>query len=224
MVNKVGFPRVNLETLIAVSIAVASLVTALVAWRTNLVSTQASGTNRAGLIAAIKNAAAAGEDWRKVYEEAGYARDYLIEEAAVSAMEASSGRLNTVTAGNMRQFLLTNLARLAEPMGTAPGYRKPDGTFDAQKRFLEVHVDGSDPPAPTPEALFKLAASIHQEQRFLSVGLVLLAASLFWLGMAEISPKRTRLIWLVIGAGGFLVTLGYVAVVEAIFFLIQRSL
>ena len=43
------------------------------------VNSSASDANRTGLINAIKSAAAQGEDWRMVYQEAGCARDYLGE-------------------------------------------------------------------------------------------------------------------------------------------------
>jgi hypothetical protein len=224
MVKKVGFVPISLDTLIAILIALTSLATAVAAWRTNSINSQASNTNRQGLIDAIKSTASQGEDWRKVYEEAGYTRDYMVEVAAIQAMETSGDSLSAATAANLRQFLLPGLVSLADPMAGSPKYIQANGTINTQKRFLELEGENKDLASLNPPAMFDQAKNLHQEQRFLTIGTVLLAASLFWLGLAEISPGRIKVISLVIGAIGFLGTLGYFAIVEVVFAMIKGGL
>jgi hypothetical protein len=221
---KSTFPSITLDILIAILIALASLATALAVWRTNVVNSSASDTNRTGLIYAIESAAAQGEDWRKVYQEAGYGRDYLVELAAVTALETSADSSDAAFAANLRQYLIPNLASFSDPLGISPAYRQADGTFDIQKRFLELEAEDPDLAALDPPALFQQAERLHREQRFLTVGVILLAASLFWFGMAEISPGRARIAALVIGLLAFLLTLGYLTVVEAVFILLKGGL
>ena len=109
MSEKKSFDPARLDVLIAVLIALASLTAALAAWRTNTVGSNAADANRQGLIDAVKQSAAQGEDWRKVYQEAGYARDYLIEAAAADALEATGDPLAVKTATNLRLYLLPGL-------------------------------------------------------------------------------------------------------------------
>ena len=78
----------RLDMVIAILIALVSLTTALAAWRTNIVGSSAAGANRQGLLDALKKGAAQNENWRKLYEEAGYASTFAIENAAADAMES----------------------------------------------------------------------------------------------------------------------------------------
>ena len=217
MANKARSIPISLETFVAVMLALATLATAIAAWRTNVVNSSASNYNREGLILAIKTTAAQGEDWRKVYQEAGYARDYLVEVAAVNTLETSGASQDSVVAGNLGQYLLPGLSSMASPMGTDPTYLQDDGTFDTQKRFLELENQDQSLVGIDPAASFKQAERSFQEQRFLMVGVVLMAISLFWLGLAEISPQRVKIITLVVGICGFLATLAYLGVVEGVF-------
>src|SRR5512139_3808021 len=89
MTEKPRFDPARMDVMIAVLIALVSLTTSLAAWRTNVVGSSASDANRQGLIEALKKGASQNEDWRRVYEEAGFARDYVIASAAADAMDAS---------------------------------------------------------------------------------------------------------------------------------------
>ncbi len=221
MAEKKPFDTARLDVLIAVLIAIASLTAALAAWRTNTVSSSAAEANRQGLIDAVKQSAAQGEDWRKVYQEAGYARDYLLEGVAADALDATGDPLAVKTAANLRQYLLPGIEQLAAPMGTTPDYRLADGAFDLDRRFAELEAETPDLAALDPQAAFEKAAQYHSEERWLTVGSVLLAISLFWLALAEINSGRMRVAWLVIGVGVYLVGVAFFVVVEMIFFILR---
>lgn len=221
MAEKKPFDPARLDVLIAVLIALASLTTALAAWRTNVVSSTAADASRQGLIDAMKQSAAQGEDWRKAYQEAGYARDYLLEVAAADALDASGDPLAVKTAANLRQYLLPGLEQLAAPMSATPGYRLADGTFDLPRRFAELEAETPDLAALNPQDSFDRAAQYHSEERWLAVGLVLLAISLFWLALAEINSGHMRVLWLVIGAGLYLLGVIFFGMVEVIFFFLR---
>jgi hypothetical protein len=224
MPEKKPFDPAKLDTLIIILIAIASLVTALVAWRTNVISSSAANTARQGLIDAVKKSAAEGENWRKAYQEAGYARDYLLENAAVSALEASNDPANKIYAQNLRTYLLPNMAMLAQPMGTSPNYLQADGTLDTQKRYEELNKQDPDLAALNPPASFEQAGLHYSHQRWLTVGAVMLAVSLFWLALAEINAGSMRVISLLIGTGLFLLSVGYFFIVEVAFFFLRGGL
>ena len=207
MMKRKLFDPARLDVVIAVLIALVSLTTALAAWRTNIVGSNAAEANRQGLIDALKRGAAESEDWRRLYEEAGYAATYAMENAAADAMEASEDEALNAAAQNVRQYLLPSLQLLSEPLGTQEKYQKSDGTYDLEKRLADLEAEAPDLFALNPAASFELADSYASEQRWLTVGTVLLAISLFWLGLAEILPGRGRNTNMTLGIGVYLLGL-----------------
>ena len=206
----------RMEIMLAVLIALVSLTTALSAWRTSVVGSSAADASRQGLIDAIKKGTGQNESWRKLYEEAGYAANFAIERSAADAMDASGDDTYRATAKNLRQYLLPSMQLLSEPLGTQEKYLKPDGTFDLEKRFADLEAETPDIQALDPAASFELAGKYASEQRWLTIGTVLLAVSLFWLGMAEILTGRARIVNLFIGLGVYLFGVVFLIVVEAI--------
>jgi hypothetical protein len=217
MTEKRRLDPARMNVLIAVLIVLVSLTTALAAWRTNTVGSSAADANRRGLIDALTKAAAQNKDWRKVYEEAGYASSFAIESAAADAMDASKDKSLTAASKNLRQYLLPSMQLLSEPLGTQAKYLKPDGNFDIEKRFADLEAEAPDLVALDPAASFKLADQYSSEQRWLTMGTVLLAISLLWLGLAEILAGRGRTVNLTLGIAVYLAGLLFFLIVEAIF-------
>jgi len=204
----------RMDVVIAVLIALVSLTTALAAWRTNIVGSSAAQANRQGLIDAVKKGAAQNQSWRRLYEEAGYTATFAMESAAADAMEASEDEALQAAAKNMRQYLLPSLQLLSEPLGTQEKYLRADGTYDLEKRLADLESEDPDLMAIVPTASFELAGRYASEQRWLTIGTVLLAVSLFWLGLAEILPGRGRATNLALGVGIFGVGLLFILIVE----------
>jgi hypothetical protein len=217
MTEKRRLDPARMDVMIAVLIALVSLTTALAAWRTNTVGSSAADANRQGLIDALKKGAAQNEDWRKVYEEAGYASSFAIESAAADAMDASKDKSLTAASKNLRQYLLPSMQLLSEPLGTQEKYLKSNGNFDIEKRFTDLESESPDLAALDPAASFKRADQYSSEQRWLTVGTVLLAISLLWLGLAEVLAGRGRTVNLTLGIGVYLLGLLFFLVVEAVF-------
>jgi hypothetical protein len=211
----------RLDVFIAILIAIVSATTALAAWRVGMVGSAAGDATRQGLIDTVKKQASANEDWRKVYEEAGYAQTYAVTLAQVEAFEKSGDTTAQAQAKNMRQYLLPNLQLLSQPLGTDAKYLKSDGTYDLDRRFSDLEAESPDLAALDPQASFKLSDQYAAEQRWLTVGVVLLAISLFWLALAQINAGRSRLIALVTGAGVYLFGLAWFGLVEIIYFFVR---
>ena len=208
----------RLDIFIAIVIAIVSATTAFAAWRASMVSSAAGDAIRQGLIDAVKQQAATSEDWRKLYEEAGHAQTYAVTLAQVEAFENSEDKTAQAQASNMRQYLLPSLQLVADPLTTDEKYLKSDGTYDLDLRFADLEADEPDLAALDPQASFKLSDQYSSEQRWLTVGVVLLAISLFWLALSQLSMKRSRLVTLAIGIGIYLFGLIWFGLVELIFF------
>lgn len=206
----------RLEVVIAILIALVSLTTSLAAWRTNVVGSNAADANRQGLIDALKKNAAQNEDWRRVYQEAGFARDFVIASAAADAMEASDDPSMQSAASTQRQYLLPGMQMLSDPLGTQEKYLNPGGTFDLEMRFTDLEAETPDLAALDPQASFELSEQYSSEQRWLTVGTVLLFISLFWFGIAELTKERARILNLVIGLGVYSFGVVFLLVVEIV--------
>ena len=217
MTEKQRFDPARMDVMIAILIALVSLTMALAAWRTNVIGSSAADANRQGLSDALQKGAAQNEDWRRVYEEARYASQFAIETAAADAMDASKDKSLNAASRNLRQYLLPKLQLQSEPLGTQEKYLRSDGTFDIEKRFADLEADSPDLLALDPAVSFARADQYFSEQRWLTVGILLLAISLFWLGLAEIQAGRGRGTNLTLGIGAYLVGLLFFLIVEAVF-------
>ena len=209
------------EAIIAVFIALVSLTTALSVWRTNVVGSQAADESRIGLINAVKNQALDSANYRQLYEEAGFSYQFALKEAEVKALEALDNTEAHDRAANVRQYLLPNLQLLAKPLATDEKYRNVDGTYDLQKRLDDMRNAGQA--NPDPSASFKRADSFFAEQRWLVIGSILLALSLFWLTLAETGGERLRTLKFVVGLGVYLFGVTWFLGVEFVFFLLRRG-
>jgi hypothetical protein len=205
---------IQLEVLIAIMIALASATTAFVTWRASTVSSQAGLAIRQGLIDTVKKQASANESWRRTYEQANYAQTYAVTLAQVEAYEASGDPTGEAQAQNLRQYLLPNLLLLSEPLGTDPRYLKDDGTYDLELRFADIQAASPDIAGLDPQLSFGLSDSYGIEQRWLTVNLVLLAISLFWLAFAELNIGRARIRMFLIGVGIYLFSLISFSLIE----------
>lgn len=211
----------RIEIIIAVLIAAVSITIAAAAWRISSVSSSAGDASRQGIIDSIKKQTGENEDWRKAYEEAGYSEKYAVYLAQVEALEASGDPAAISQATNLRQYLLPNLQLMASPLASEETYRKPDGTFDIQKRFDDLQASSPNLSSLNPEVSFQLSDRYSSEQRWLTAASVVLAISLFWLALAEIGGKKQRLLTLIIGAGVYGFGLLAMAIIEIIFAILR---
>jgi hypothetical protein len=209
------------EVVNAMVIAVVALTTALAVWRTNIAGSNAAAESRQGLIDAVKKQAFGNEFNRQVFEEAGFAYQFAVKQAEVQALEESEDSAIQDQAANIRQYLLPNMQLLAQPLATDEKYRNEDGTYDLQKRLADVQSTEESQPDPT--ATFARANSFFSQQRWLVIGSVFLAFSLFWLALAEVSNERQRRWQFSLGLGVYLVGILWFIGVELIFFYMRRG-
>ncbi len=221
MENSPRYDSTRRDFLIAILIAIVSTTFALAVWRTSLVSSSAGDANRQGILEVIKKQAFTNENWQQTYEEANFAENYAVYLAEVEALEASSDPAAVTQAANLRQYLLPNLQLLAAPLATEAIYENPDGTYNLQKRFETLEAETPDLRDLDPQASFLLADRYYAEQRWLTVATVLLAISLFWLALAQISGKRMRVPTLIIGLSVYGLALLALVIVEMLFFILR---
>jgi hypothetical protein len=198
--GRLDSPRWELMT--AIVIAVVSLVTALAVWWTSTVASASADASRQGLIDAIKAQALTSEDWRKVYEEAVNAARYAAFTAEAEALISSDDPGAQARGENMKAYLLPNLQLVAAPLAVDPAYANADGSYDIPKRFADLQA-ATEGPAIDPQASFARAGRLASQHRWLVVGSVLLAVSLFWLAIAQIGRGRRRLLSFLVGLACF---------------------
>lgn len=209
------------EVLNAILIALVSLTTAFSVWRTNVVGSSAADESRLGLIDAVKNQAYENETYQKVYQEAGFAYEYAVKLAEVEALEESAGTGLQDRGANARQYLLPNMQLLAQPLTTDKSYQRSDGTFDLQKRLDDKRAENEEPVDPA--AAFKRADLFLSEQRWLVIGSILLAVSLFWLALAEVGSEKFRTVQFVLGLAVYVIGIVWFLGVEIVFFFLHRG-
>ena len=206
---------------IAVLTALVSLTTALAAWRTAALGSTAGDLIYQGMLNAVKKQAAANEDWRQAYQEAGYARDYLVFLNGLLVQENSTDPAAQEQAAQLRTYLLPGMKSLATPLGTDPVYFNTGGLLNVQKRFNDLEKQSSDLSSLDPQASFSQSDNYYAEQRWLVVGTILIAVSLFWLGLSQLSHLRPRVLILVLGIIVYGVGLVWCLGVEVIFFFLR---
>ncbi len=211
----------RLEVWIAVLIALVSLTTALAAWRTAALGSKAGDLIYQGLLDAVKRQAAANEDWRAAYEKAGYARDYLSTLASLDVQDNSTDPAAKEQATQLRTYLLPGLESLAAPLGTDPSYITPQGLLNVQKLFNQLEAQSPDLTSLNPLNSFSMADKYYGEQRWLVVGTILIAISLFWLGLSQLSHLRSRILILVLGILVYIIGLMWSVGVELAFFILR---
>jgi hypothetical protein len=209
------------EVINAILIAVVSLTTAFAVWRMNAVGSSAADESRQGLIDAVKKQAISNENYRKVYEEAGFAYQFAVKQAEVQALEASDDPVVEEQAANIRQYLLPNMQLLAQPLATDEKYQKADGTYDIQKRLADLQ--NAEESQLDPSASFARADSFFSQQRWLVIGSVLLAVSLFWLALAEVNSEGLRRWEFTLGMVIYLLGILWLVGVELVFFYTRRG-
>lgn len=219
--NKSNWFASRFEVVNAILIAVVSLTTAVAIWRTNGVGSAAADESRQGLIDAVKKQAFGNENYRKVYEEAGFAYQFAVKQAEVQALEASDDSFVQDRAANIRQYLLPNMQLLAQPLATDEKYQNTDGTYNLQKRLADMQ--SAEQAQLDPSVSFKRADSFSSQQRWMVVGSIFLALSLFWLALAEVSNERLRGWQFTLGLGIYLVGILWFVGVELIFFYMRRG-
>jgi hypothetical protein len=221
------FKRLNesprLDIFIAIVIAVVSATTAFAAWRASMVSSSAGDAIRQGLIDAVKQQTVEGENWSVTYQEASHAQTYAVTLAQVEAFEKSKDKTAQAQAKNMRQYLLPGLQLAGQPLTTDEKYFKADGTYDLELRFADLEAQDPDLAALDPQESFSLADLYSSEQRWVTVGAILLAISLFWLALSQLNLKRSRLVTFFIGVGIYLFGLIWFGLVEIIFFTMRAG-
>jgi hypothetical protein len=214
----------RLEVWIAVLIALVSLTTALATWRTAGLGSKAGDLIYQGFIDEVKRQASATENWRSVYELAGYARDYLVTLDGVIVLENSADPASQEHGAQMRINLLPGMESMGEPLAADPSYLTPEGWLNVQKLFDEMQAKDAQVPGlvpADPQASFTLADKYFSEQRWLVVGTVLIAVSLFWLGLSQLSHLRLRILILVLGIFVYGIGLVWSVGVEVVFFILR---
>lgn len=179
----------NWELISAILIALVSFVTAFTVYLTTNAGSIASESNRQGMIEAIKLETFSNENWRKTYQEASSAFSYALASAEIQVLKNAADPNQKSRLDNYEKYLIPNLKQMAAPLVENQRYFKPDGTIDLQARFSDLQ-NTPEINALDPKKFFNMAEIAYAEQRWLLIGSILLAFSLFWLTVSQIISHR----------------------------------
>jgi len=206
----------RIEVAVAVLIALVAVTAALATWRTSVVGASAADASRTGLLTITKQEAVRNITENQAYGQADYATRAFAEEAAAESMTVSGRPALVAAAASLRTSLIPGLQQLAGPF-PAGSFISPLGTLDVPAYITSLQQQDPAYTALVPEASFTLADDYSAEQRWLTVLSVLLAIALFWLGLAEITSGRWRLVNLAAGVALWALCLVGLFVIETTF-------
>lgn len=197
------------EFVSAVFIAIVSFATAMTVYLTNTAGSTANSNNHLGMITAIKLEAFSNENWRKTYQEASSAYSYTLARENTYVLKTSSDTGARAQAVNYEKYLLPNLKQLGQPFTDNAQFFKTDGSINLQARFDDLQ-NTPEIEALSPANYFSLAETAYAQQRWLLVGSILLAFSLFWLTVSQITSSQQMLAF---SAGCFFFLVGMLWVI-----------
>jgi hypothetical protein len=155
-------------------------------------------------------------------EEAAYAARYSAYAAEAEALITSADPGAQARGENIKAYLLPNMQLLAAPLAADPVYALPDGTYDIAGRFADLQA-GSELAALDPGGTFAHGDRMASQQRWLVIGSVLLAISLFWLAVAQITHARRLVLTFIVGLDFFGTGIAWFLIVGGVFALLDRA-
>jgi hypothetical protein len=203
---------------VAVLIAVVSMVSAGVIWRASMAQSNATGADRAGLITTVQYEAAYANTVSKLYGEAHYATQHARYQARAAALQALGDAAARNEAEWVKQFVVTNLANLS-PLTADPAYRTAEGGLDLDARMTDLRAADADLRDLDPQQDFNAADRSYRESQVLVSTVIVFAVALFFLTLAQITRHKIRLALAAIGGAVFLIGLSAVLITEMCFVL-----
>lgn len=201
---------VRIETVTSVLIAAVTVLTAAVVWRASVWSSEAADADRRGIINTLKDAAAQAEDLAYLYQqEADLAQSHVLLQAQIDYLRRRAGEFAAGADGAAVAAILNSEADalLLADQGTVAGaslvadsrYRREDGTFDLDLRLHDLAAENPDLAALDPRWNFAQADRLDDKALYLALTVIVLAVALTALTLAQITKRRIRWLFLVVG-------------------------
>jgi len=199
-----------METVPSVLIAVVTVLTAAVVWRASVLSSEATGADRQGVINTLKAAAAKAQNLAYLYQqEADLAQshvllraqiDYLRGRAEEFAASADGAAVAASLNSEADALLLADQGTVAgTPLVAEKRYRREDNTFDFDVRLQDIAAENPDLAALNPEQDFAQADRLDDKALYLTLTVIIFALALFTLTLAQITRHWIRWLFLSVG-------------------------
>jgi hypothetical protein len=200
----------RIETVASVLIAVVTVLTAVVVWRASRLSGEATDAERNGMISTLKASAVKSENLAYLYQqEADLAQSHVLFEAQINYLRGRAGEFAARADGaavaailnsEADALLLIDQGTVASvPLAADAKYRRADGTFDLDTRLQDLAAENPDLAALDPGQDFAKADRLDRKALYLALTVIVFAAALFLLTLAQITRRRTRRLFLAVG-------------------------
>jgi len=207
------------QAIVAILIALVSIISAVVVWRASMAGSNASDAERLGLVTTVQYEAAYAQTVLMLYQETHYATQHARYKARVDALQAQEGTGARTEAEWVTQIMV-NLA-LFTPLTTDPDYQTSGGGLDLDKRLEDIRDADADLRNIDPQQAFADADQYYAKAQVLISFVIVFAVALFFLTLAEITQHRIRIGLAAIGTVIFLIGLGGALITE-LYFVISR--
>jgi hypothetical protein len=218
----------RIETLTALLIAVITVTTAAVVWRASMLGSEATGVERGGMIDTLKSQAAAAENLAYLYQqEADLATGHVLFEAQIAYVRRRAEQFAAMEGGSVvaavlnseaEALLLADQGTVAQtPLVADDRYRRQDGGFDLEARFRDLEAEHPDLAALDPGRDFARADALNDKALYLELTVIAFAAAISGLTLAQITQRRIRWLFLVLGVVLALLALAGAAGLELFF-------
>lgn len=206
---RLNLHRPTLAVLIPISLAVVSISAAWVHYRAGIISGDAGGAARAGIIDSVKRNAFNAENSLFLGQEALVLRRYLATSAEQQVLKQSGGPAGQAAAAAIDKYLVPVYTQNTE-LVSDPRYRLPGGNYDLDARLKDL--TGND--VPDPAQSFEKASSADADQRWMAAVAVLMTFPLFWLTLSELTKAGTRRVAFLAGSAFYLASLALYGLIE----------
>ncbi len=205
------------QAIVAILIAVVSVISAGVIWRASMAGSNASDADRRGLVTTVQYEASYAQTVSTLYQEARYATQHARYQARVATLQAQDSKAAHTEAEWVNEILIS--MALFTPLTTDPAYRTSDGGLDLDKRLADLRDADADLRDLGPQQKFDAADQFHTEAQVLLSIVIIFAVALFFLTLAEITRHKIRFGLAAVGIAIFLLALGGLLVTELYFVL-----
>ncbi|GAB4553659.1 MAG: hypothetical protein OHK0023_22930 [Anaerolineae bacterium] len=194
----------RLEVLLAILIAVASVMTALITWRAFVAGDNAGDSDFAGIAAALNAENTRTSSVIRVFDNYSAFADFkqysvLAEQLAadIAKLPADHAALQSLQAQLDQTLTLLSYAR--ERFDNR--FLTRSGNFDFQRNFGELFSEAARIRDHNPDPHFNAADKFREKYNFLQFAAIFPAAGLIFFALTEIFRTRIRYLMLVSGLG-----------------------
>jgi hypothetical protein len=190
----------RLETIVAILIALATVIGAVVAWRSSVADDGAGDADFAGLRASVRAEETRALNNVNAYENYGSYINYRRYNDLGDLLEADAANADEQTAGELERQRADNhdLSLTSERLFPNK-FLDRDGSYNLKRQLGEMWADAAKENDLNPDPQFVEAEQLRSKANWLLVAVTILAVALVFYTLVESFGKRMQYVMVVLG-------------------------